>query len=53
MLTDSDIQRFREVYELETGEKLSPEESLVCAENLLELVQAVYKPIRKDSVQEK
>lgn len=50
MITESDAKQFQILYEKETGEKISLEESLEMAESLVEMVRLVYKPIkRRDS----
>ncbi len=48
MITESDALKFQKLYEKETGEKLSLEESLECAESVVEMIRSIYKPIKKD-----
>lgn len=48
-MTESDAKKFQELFERETGEKLSLEESLECAESLVEMIRTVYKPLKKDT----
>lgn len=49
MITESDARKFQILYENETGEKISLEESFEISESLVEMIQLVYKPIKKDS----
>jgi hypothetical protein len=47
MITELDAKKFREAYELETGQEISSEESFECIRNLVELLRRVYRPIKK------
>ena len=51
MITESDAKQFQLIYEKETGEKISLEESFEMAESLVEMIRLVYKPIKRDSGQ--
>lgn len=50
MITESDVLKFQRLYERETGEALSPEESLECTESLVEMIRLIYKPLKKDDL---
>lgn len=50
MITESDVLKFQRLYEKETGETLSLEESLTCTESLVEMIRSIYKPIKKDDL---
>lgn len=47
MLSEEKVKQFQEIYEKETGEKISLEEASECAEKLINLVRLVYKPIKR------
>lgn len=49
MITESDAKQFQILFEEETGEKISLEESFEIAENLADMIREVYKPIKKSS----
>jgi len=51
MITEADAKKFQILYEREFGQKLSFEESLECAESLVEMVRHIYKPIKKGSAE--
>jgi len=51
MITESDAKKFQILYEQETGEKISLEEALECAESLVEMIRHIYKPLKKGSVE--
>lgn len=46
-MTEQDIRKFQDLFEGETGEKISLEEAWECAESLVEMIRLVYKPIKK------
>lgn len=50
MITESDVLKFQRLYERETGEILFTEESLKCAESLVEMIRSIYKPIKKNDL---
>ncbi|QQS61698.1 MAG: hypothetical protein IPN70_02085 [Candidatus Moraniibacteriota bacterium] len=47
MITESDAKKFQELYEKETGKKISLKEAFELAENLVDMVRLIYKPIKK------
>lgn len=47
MITEADAKKFQMLYEKEFGQKLSSEESLECAETLVEMIRHIYRPLRK------
>ena len=47
MITEADAKEFQALYEKEFGQKLSSEESLECAETLVEMIRHIYKPIKR------
>lgn len=55
MITEPDVKKFQILYEKETGEKISLEESFEILESMVDMVRSVYKPIKKcpNDVQEK
>ncbi len=48
MLTNEALSEFKELWKTEFGEEISDEKAMKEAINLLTLMNAVYKPIRKD-----
>ena len=46
-MTEQDIRNFQDLFKRETGQTLSLEEAGDCAENLVEMIRLVYKPITK------
>ncbi len=47
MLSETQVQEYIELVKDELGEELSPEVALESALELLNLVRAIYKPIKK------
>ncbi|NTW89712.1 MAG: hypothetical protein HGB37_02265 [Candidatus Moranbacteria bacterium] len=47
-MNETDVIKFKELYEEETGDFISLEESLKSVQSLVEMVRLIYKPIRKD-----
>lgn len=46
-ITDDQIKKFQELHKLRFGVELSKEEATEKAQDLIKLVQLVYKPIKK------
>lgn len=49
MITESDARKFQTLFEQETGEKISLEEAFDCAEDLVKMIQLIYKPIKREN----
>lgn len=47
MITETRAKQFQIIYEKETGEKISLEQAIGYAENLVEMIRLIYKPIKK------
>lgn len=46
-MNETDVIKFKELYERETGDVISLEESLESVQSLVEMIRIVYKPIRR------
>ncbi len=46
------VDKYKLLYEAKTGKKISDQEALVCFEQLISLVGAVYQPIRDEFFKE-
>lgn len=47
MLKQASIKQFQNIYKQETGKEISHQEALIMAEQLIDLVRLVYRPIKK------
>ena len=52
MLTDKHIEQFRTLYKNRFGEELSRDEAYERGTQLITLVKAIYKPIKKSQNEE-
>jgi len=50
MISKESLDEFKKIYKEEFGEEISNEEALEKAINLLNLFNAIYRPIKKDWV---
>lgn len=50
MLTQEEINQFKEIYLKEFGNEINDQTAILLGNNLLNLMQAVYKPIPKNVV---
>lgn len=51
VLTDEQVASFQSLYKKNFGEEISKEEAYAQGVKLIQLVQAVYKPIRKEDLE--
>lgn len=49
MLTKEQIEKYKAIYEKEFGEEISDEKAIEQGEALVQLMKAVYKPIKRNS----
>jgi hypothetical protein len=46
-MTESDVRKFQDLFEKESGENISLEEAWECAQSLVDMIRLIYKPIKK------